>query len=60
MKIFLSIIAIIIIGISTFNITSKIIGYNDLTSYSYGFIVGNLLLLIVSSIGLYIIQKKKI
>ena len=60
MKIFLSIIAIIIISISIFNITSKIIGYHDLTSYGYGFIVGNLLLLIISSKGLFIIQKKKI
>ena len=60
MKIFLLIIAITIICISIFNIISQIIGYHHLTPYTYGIIVGNLILLITSSICLYIIQKKKI
>ena len=60
MKIFIFIIVIIIIGISVLNIISKIIGYHDLTSYDYGSVVGNLLLLLMSLKCLFIIQKKKI
>ena len=59
MKIFLLIISIIIFGISGFNIISRFVGHHDLTAYDNGFIVGNLLLLIIS-IGLFIIQKRKI
>lgn len=59
MKIFFLIIVIVIIGFSGFNIISRLVGDHDFTAYDKGFIVGNLILLVISLMALFIIQKKK-
>ena len=59
MKIFFLIIAIIIFGISGFNIISTLVEHHNFTAYNKGFMAGNLILLTLSSITLVIIQKKK-
>lgn len=58
MKIFFVIIAVIVIGISGFNIISRLIDQHDLTAYDKGFMVGNLLLLIISFTCLFALKRK--
>ena len=59
MKIFFLIIAIIIFGISGFNVISTLVEHHDFTAYDKGFMAGNLILLSISSLAVFIIQKNK-
>lgn len=59
MKYFLFIISLLLLAWSSYNILAKILSYHQLTTYDSGFIIGNILLLIVG-LWLFMVQKKKI